>query len=85
VSTGSLVSRKTSPQTERNRPDDCAKCTAGLNLGNLVISLLLLGPGRLDEDSLETHPPKVLLNFLPDPDHDNGCTIGSIRQAFVEA
>jgi hypothetical protein len=34
VSAGSLVIRKTSPQTERNRLDDCAKCTSGLNLGN---------------------------------------------------
>jgi hypothetical protein len=50
-----------------------AKCTAGLNLGNLVIPLLLLGLGRLDQDySLETHPPRVLLNCLPGPGHDNG-------------
>jgi hypothetical protein len=72
VSSGSLVIRTSSPQTERNRLDDCAKCTAGLNLGNLVIPLSLLGLGRLDQDSLETHPLSGLLNPLPDPGHDNG-------------
>jgi hypothetical protein len=85
VSRSSRVITKPSSETEPNSLNGHANCTVGLFLGILVIPLLLLGLAGSIRISLETRPPRALLNCLPAPRHYDVCTIGSIHQTGVEA